>query len=1329
MAVFSFLPSGDWRNDGWTLVGSAVTALYQALNNDDDTKYIQCPASKGGASVTFPVDTTSVPDGAVITSVTVKLRCATGSGSAPSGTAPSITVATSAQDDTSRYITRTIFPTSTITTFEIATYQQDALGQTWDVQRLNYLFCRIFSYVAVADLIRCYKLYCDIKYRLRPTITVDAPTGTVYTPSPTISWTYSQTDGDPQSKSEYKIFTADQVAKVSFNPDIEPPVYSTTVSGDISSVILPTSINANSYYVYVRSYSSFGAKSLWVGRQFTVSNPSPGAPGIPDPTGALPLGTAVIGVVPDAEFGSATLSMRDTTNLLSAQSADAENPFEGNGYVTSNCSIARDTTTAFPGGTASFKLTSTASGNMSATSDWIEMDQGLPVTARAQFKTAASARSCQCSLQFYDGSFNSLSGTITGSSITDATGTWTEATATGTTPTGTVYCRAVFTVLATGAASEVHNIDRCGVMYGTSTPWSDGGYSSRNLLSHYLSTAEGSAINGETWNGNAATTVATVATTGTGASGSNCFKMTYNTITPSIALRAAGTVFTSPTSGTDFTLNKPTGTVSGDLMLAFLSSSEYSTLNPPAGWTLVNTAKVDDGSTDTALFVLKRTAGGSEPATWTDGTVSVASLRRSAVVVSYSGAADASQQFVAENKASSANATPLYLTTPTINNTDPNAWRISAFVVSDDASGGTMTANRQAPSTIPAISYVGNGSAWYTNSSSGTSYTINRPSGITTGDLMVAVLTADASTTVTAPSGWTIQRTTTNASGGFTQSVMYRYATSSESASWTGSIGTSTYIRSTQSAAYRNVNGTTPFIAENSATSGSGSSINTPTVTNTNSLAWRVSAFSEEGANTNTYWSANDTERWDSGAYTGGGLFGPPVDAIETSWNDSNGSVSTGSQARTGTFTSGSYSGAIAWIGLLNPLGSVPTPPANETSRATAAVGSASPWMTTNVFDSAGVTATGLQSMTGIWTPGSGTDLNSISGWFGLIKPASPVTVGYAAATTSTTVDISLADTAAIPESGFVTVTSSFLGSTAGTPYLTANFYRANVLLNTQTAQGTPFGTSIWQKSVATFTVPAGTTRMSVGVSASDRSGGDFVYWDRTSLAFGSDGTYRPATSRDQNPIWGYPQIQYADDDGTGYSDWADLPGLTANPPSFIPFSGEALYVDHTPVPLTNRKYRARTVALGLKGDQFVSGWGPDSSEFSFTALNWWLKDIANPDNNLQLKVKWDTVSIGTTNTATVFQALGEDKPVVLTEGYKSDTFTLLLQPVAHSDWSALKKMLKSGRTLFLQSDIDHAWWVRPIGDLGADILATNDRQANPLRMIKCAFIEVDPEV
>lgn len=1325
MGLFNFQPSGDWINDGWQIIGG-VAQLYKALTDPSDLYYIKCPASKSGATVKFPMDTTQVPEGAIITSVTVKLRVSTGSASAPGGVAPSVTVAVAAQDNTARYLTRTIYPTSTPIDYEIATYQRDALGLAWDVFRLNNLLCRIFTYAGIADLIRCYNLWCEIKYRVRPTIAVTGPTGTVTTPSPTISWTYSQADGDPQKSVTYKLFTASEVAKVSFNPETSPHVFTETLQGDVQSYLLPTSINPNSYWVYMRATSSFGARSVWVGRQFTVSGPSPAIPGVDDPTDSL--GSSIITVVPDSQEGSASLHLRNTSNMLSAQEADAESPFDGHTFTASNGALVRDTAVTFPGGTASWKLTAAAAGTASLTTDFIEIEGPAPVTARAQFRAAATGRSCSVTQRFYDSQYVEIPGSaLTGSSVTDSTGTWTEAVVAGEAPVGAMYVRASFTV-ASAAAGEVHNLDHLGVSYGLNTPWSDGSQASRNLLSAYISTAEGTAIGGETWTPDPAVSFTTAASAGTGASGSTCFKMTYNGLSPSIAYRGAGTVWTSPTAATDFVLNKPTGTVSGDLMLAFVTSNEYGTITPPAGWTLVNSAKVDDGSTDVALWVLKRMAGGSEPASWTDGTVSAQATRRTAVVVAYSGAADV----LTDTQAATGANTPLQLTTPTLNNTDPNGWRVAAFAVSDDASTGTLTANRQAPSVVPTISYVSAATAWGTANNQ-SSYTINRPSGVQSGDLLVAALGfIGKNATVNVPSGWTLRSTSTsdNASAGpYTLAVMYRVAGGSEPSSWSGSVtgGTLYRTRVTQCVAYRNVDTSgNPWLASANGTTQNTALCDTGTAANTMSGAWRVSVFSGLSQAANAVSSTNETSFRVGNYITYSEFFGGKAGNLVSIY-DSNTALGTGSYSRY-AYTSDSMYAAVGFIGFLKPLSSPPSPVADETPRALASLtGSGNPYFSTRVFDSGDVVATGSQSVTGIWAPGSGTDKNSMAGWLGILQPSAAQTSGYATAMMNRTVDVSMVNTSEIPEADFVTVTASFTGSAAGTPYLTVAFYRANTLLGTRIAEGTPFDTVSWTKASATFAVPEGTTRMAVGVSVSDRQIGDIVYWDRVSLAYGLDDTYRPSTSRAEHPVWSKPQIQYADDDGTGYSDWSDLLGMKANPAAFVPRSGEALYTDHTPIPLTNRKYRARTVSLGLSGDLFVSEYGPDSSEFTFEAENYWLKDLSAPENNLRLKVAWDTTSAATTNSATVFQGLGSDLPVVLSEGYKGQTFTLKLTPVNHEERAELKKMLKSGRTLFLQSDIDDAWFVRPVGDLTEDVLPTNNRQSNPLRVITCQFVQVAP--
>lgn len=1309
--------NGDFRNEGWGLVGALKAFL--CWDNDDDGKYCYNPPHKGRCAVRFPINIGTVPEGAVITSVTIKIRAAR-IGSTPR----TITVNVLPDDDTSRFTSRTIPLTTTPTDYEVATYQRDPLGNPWDIHRLNKILCQVFTYHAVLHCIRVYKVFVVINYRVRPTVTVDAPSGTVLTPSPVISWTYAQADGDLQSSAEYKVFTGTQVADSTFNPSTTDPVYKATVTGDTTSVTLPTSLNADTYYAYVRVVSAFGARSVWVGREFSVQGPTPGVP-VEDNTVFGGPGTGTLAVVPDSFRSSVALTLRNTSNLLSVQQADFETTTDGTEYTTTNCAIDRDTSLYYAG-VASGKLTATTAATMSVRSTRVRCAPDTPITARAQFRAGSTGRTTNLRVLFEDASFTAIAGTVSGAG-TDTSSTWTETVVTGTSPAGTVWARVELEVVSPGA-SEVHRIDHVGLMYGTNTPWSDGGHVSRNILDSYWSTGEDPT--GTNWVAGVGSSISRVTPPGTGGHGLQTKRLTYDGITPSLGFRATGANFNSTSSGTNYTLNCPAGVQVGDLMLAFVTTANAGTCTPPAGWTLVNSAVVDDGSTDTALFILKRTATASEPGSWTDGTVSVTSTRRHARVVAYSGAADASQQFVSENVTATASDTPAYITSAIVNNTDPNAWRVSAFAFNDDVTG-SMVANTQPPAATPAISYVGKGTVWSTTSNT-TAFTINRPSGVQNGDLMVATVSVSDPIvpTVTAPAGWTVVKNITESDSfaALKFVVLKRTAGSSEPASWAGTFSSACKPVMTQVVAYRGADtAANQFVAENTSQSGSGNSITTATVNNTDSRSWRMEFFAASN-DYSTYWNwtSETTERADNSAEYWASW--SSYRTITVSVADSNGPIGTGNTSKSATLNR-SYFAAASWIGIIKALPSPPAPGANETERVDDVTGASNPFMNVGIYDSNGVVPTGAQSVTGAYTPSSGSTIQSASAWIGLIKPAVPLTSGLTVASAPSAVDISGLDPAILARAGNqVTYTADFLGSTGGTPFLTLKFYRANQLISAQTLQGTSFGTSVWTSSSGVIDIPEGTTGILPEVSVTDRTVGDFVYFDRIGVMLGDTPVWRNGTGRSTHPVWSAPWIQYADDDGSGYGDWHDLPGQTIQPPEFDALTGIMQYVDNTVIPLQRRKYRAQSVSYGLAGDKFVSGYGPDSDEVSLTAREWWLKDLTTDFAMiLRVHVPAGPVTVGTTNTAVAFQPLGEDFPVVLTEGYKGDAFELTLV-LNREEHALLRAQLRTGRTLYLQSPVDHAWWVRPVGDLSAAIQYTGQRFTNPIRFFKITFVQVKPE-
>ncbi len=83
---------------------------------------------------------------------------------------------------------------------------------------------------------------------------------------------------------------------------------------------------------------------------------------------------------------------------------------------------------------------------------------------------------------------------------------------------------------------------------------------------------------------------------------------------PVVQSQSADTVVS--TNGDNIVITKPSGVVSGDLMLMFLSTDGNTVLNTLSGWTVVEETTTSAGDKCT-LTILSKVAGGSEPADYT----------------------------------------------------------------------------------------------------------------------------------------------------------------------------------------------------------------------------------------------------------------------------------------------------------------------------------------------------------------------------------------------------------------------------------------------------------------------------------------------------------------------------------------------------------------------------------------------------------------------------------------------------------------------------------------------------------------------------------------
>jgi hypothetical protein len=971
-------------------------------------------------------------------------------------------------------------------------------------------------------------------------------------------------------------------------------------------------------------------------------------------------------------------------------------------------------------------------------SDFIRMAPNQPITIRAQGLAGASSRTNVLTLTYYDETYTST-GTALTTSSTDSTTDWTEIVATGTTPSTTVYGKLKYQITAPGGASEVHYVDHLGVMYGTNSPWTAGGHMSRNIAGSDLGGSPADA-GFSVASGTAVSTITNESRTG--ASGQRAMRLTRTNPSTSIAFRAAGTVYTSTSSGTSVTLNKPAGVAAGDLLIGFITVDKLGTVTPPTGWRVVDKAQLSDGGLDHTMHVLAYTATASEPASWT-ATLSLAASRINARVVAYSGCDDVSANFYPEGVTTQTTDTALTLQSRVLTNTTSNAWRISAFSARDDVSGTWTAAQYGTGGTTATISYVGASAPW-SSVTDGSAITVYKPTGTTTDDVMIATVSwwddEQTPAAFTPPSGWTVVDTRISYTGvnGFfvwdyqcATIIMWKKATASEPSSYSCSLNGTRNIRVSTAVSYRNVNGTTPFIAENSSgITSSTHSISTPSVTNTSSKAWSISVFAAHGfsdiSNGNNWTSTETVKRLETVAVDSGTI----PDGHTIAMFDSNGIIPTGARQRSATIP-GSHivDGATAWIGILNPATTAYVPGPSQTERGDDAAGTGSLYLNTAIYDSNGVISSGDSSVLGTYTPSSGTSVYCMASWSGILIPTAPTVDGLVQVTTSSSIDISKvnSDILKTAENKMV-LGASFIGNVPGTPTLSIQFYRANQLIESPIAEGDGFGTTEWRYTARTFDIPEGATRVKARFSVTNRANSDTVDIDRVMLGFGSEiNGWRNGTSLGLHPIWNAPIIEYSDDDGTGFSDWKPVAGVGYKPPVYDSITGVCTFEDHTLVPLTPRQYRVKTYTHGLRGDGSASVYSSTSNSINITGTYWWLKDLEDPSNSLILPVQNTEITTATTNTASAFQPLGEDYPIVITEGFKSVTLELPLI-AQRTDWAAFRKMVKSGKTLFLQSDVDDAWWVRPVGDLNAETLASANRQTDPYRIVKVQFIEVAPE-
>lgn len=300
LAVQTVQPNSTPQQGTATIVGGAGSA-HAALSDGSDSTYIQisglCRLDSQVCRVGFPLPT--LPTGAQIYSVTLRRRIQTVV-LTPTQTPPVcnhwfrtltglIEIAGQAQLVNKTYFTSPcpVATTSAWTTETVATLYTAPDGSGWTLDNLTG-----FSYDIgrgdsdTSTYLRISEVYLDIAYQQASAVTVTAPTGTVTSTRPTVTWTYASPDSQPQQSYAVGVYTAAQVAATGFSPLVTAPLQTSgVVLGEDLQWTLTSDLTDGTYYAYVQATARWDgpgtfptaiASTSWT-RAATPADPPPAA--------------------------------------------------------------------------------------------------------------------------------------------------------------------------------------------------------------------------------------------------------------------------------------------------------------------------------------------------------------------------------------------------------------------------------------------------------------------------------------------------------------------------------------------------------------------------------------------------------------------------------------------------------------------------------------------------------------------------------------------------------------------------------------------------------------------------------------------------------------------------------------------------------------------------------------------------------------------------------------------------------------------------------------------------------------------------------------------
>jgi hypothetical protein len=282
LTTVTYQPSASPQLGSWSAVGAATA--WQAVSDGSNATYVSLP---GGicrldsqvVRLGFPVP--SLPAGAQVYSVGLRrtvqaivppptpvvcyhwFRCASGS----------VLVGGQALEVSKTFFSSPL-PTNpvagqwvTVTDYTSTTGPD---GKPWTTATGGNL-ASFFVEMGRGDIysganIYVSEVYLDVTYQQQSSVTVTAPTGSVSTTQPTITWTYSSADSLPQQSYQVAVYTQAQTSAPGFTPFVTTPIDGTGgyVIGGALQWTMNIDLTNGVYAAYVQVQSQWAGPGTFV---------------------------------------------------------------------------------------------------------------------------------------------------------------------------------------------------------------------------------------------------------------------------------------------------------------------------------------------------------------------------------------------------------------------------------------------------------------------------------------------------------------------------------------------------------------------------------------------------------------------------------------------------------------------------------------------------------------------------------------------------------------------------------------------------------------------------------------------------------------------------------------------------------------------------------------------------------------------------------------------------------------------------------------------------------------------------------------------------------